>query len=292
MVEATLSRSQTADFVELTKPRIVTLVMVTAAAGFWLAGPTLQDTLLLFHALMGIVLVAAGTNALNQIVERDTDALMLRTKNRPMPAGRLTVTSASTFAWLTGASGVIYLALFVNLLTAFLAAATLISYVYLYTPLKRHTSLSTLVGAVPGALPIMGGWAAATGTLDPRAWVLFSILFLWQLPHFLALSWIYREDYSRAGIKMLSCDDPDGKMTFTQASLYAAALIPVSLAPTILGLAGAAYFVGALILSLGFLIVSIAATRDRTDEKAKRLFLASLIYLPALLILMTMNRSL
>ncbi len=290
MVAATLLRSQAENYVELVKPRIVALVMVTAAAGFWLAGPPLHHTIVLFHALLGTVLVAAGTNALNQIFERDTDALMRRTEHRPIPAGRLSVGSASTFAWFTGAIGVMYLAVFVNVLTATLAVATLISYVFLYTPLKRRTSLSTLVGAVPGALPIVGGWAAATGSIDPRAWVLFWILFLWQLPHFLALSWMYKEDYARAGIKMLSVDDSDGRRTFTSASLYAAALVPASMAPTVLGVAGGFYFVGAVVLSVGFLLIALRAARRSSDIHARNLFRASLVYLPALLVLMAADR--
>ena len=262
------------------------MVMLTAAAGFWLAGPAPEQAMILFHVLVGTVLVASGTNALNQVNERDRDALMRRTQARPVPAGRLSVTAARVFAWSTGLAGVAYLAALVNVLTGAIAAATLISYVFLYTPLKTRTTVATLIGAVPGALPIVGGWAAARGALSGEAWVLFWIMFLWQLPHFLALAWLYREDYARAGFKMLSVGDPDGRMTFWHATLYAAALLPVSLAPTIVGIAGMTYFVGALILSGAFLLASAAAVRHCTTSNAKRVFKLSLAYLPALLILM------
>ena len=273
-------------FLELTKPGIVVMVMLTAAAGFWLAGPDSSQAIVLFHVLMGTVLVASGTNALNQVAERDADALMKRTRGRPLPAKRLSVAAAGTFAWITGIAGIAYLGVFVNSLTAVIAAATLVSYVFVYTPLKKHTSVSTLIGAVPGALPIVGGWAAARGTLSGEAWILFWILFLWQLPHFLALAWMYRDDYARGGFKMLSVGDSDGRMTFGHATLYAAALLPVSLAPTIVGIAGTVYFVGALALSSVFLYASFSAVRECTMEKARRVFKLSLAYLPALLILM------
>ncbi len=273
-------------FLELTKPGIVVMVMLTAAAGFWLAGPDSSQAIVLFHVLMGTLLVASGTNALNQVAERDADALMKRTRGRPLPAKRLSVASAGAFAWITGIAGIAYLGVFVNSLTAVIAAATLVSYVFVYTPLKKHTSVSTLIGAVPGALPIVGGWAAARGTLSGEAWILFWILFLWQLPHFLALAWMYRDDYARGGFKMLSVGDSDGRLTFGHATLYAAALLPVSLAPTIVGIAGTVYFVGALALSSVFLYASFSAVRECTMEKARRVFKLSLAYLPALLILM------
>ncbi len=273
-------------FLELTKPGIVVMVMLTAAAGCWLAGPEPSQAFVLFHVLMGTVLVASGTNALNQVAEREDDALMKRTRGRPLPAKRMGVASANAFAWTMGIAGIAYFGAFVNLLTAVIAAATLVSYVFVYTPLKKHTSVSTLVGAVPGALPIVGGWAAARGTLSGEAWILFWILFLWQLPHFLALAWMYRDDYARAGFKMLSVGDPDGRLTFGHATLYAAALLPVSLAPTIVGIAGTFYFVGALAFSSIFLYASFLAVRECTMERARRVFKFSLAYLPAILILM------
>ena len=286
MVATPSGKNRPRDFVELTKPRIVVMVMLSAAAGFWLANPAAHQMMTLFHLLLGTVLVAAGTSALNQVHERDADALMRRTQQRPVPAGRMSVRSAQTFAWLMGVGGVVYMAVFVNLLTALLAGATLLSYVFVYTPLKKRTSISTLIGAVPGALPIVGGWTAARGALSGEAWVLFWILFLWQLPHFLALAWLYREDYARAGFKMLSLNDPDGRLTFWHASIYAAALLPVSLAPTIVGIAGTGYFVGAVLMSGAFLVASLAAVLRCTTHNARRVFKLSLAYLPALLILM------
>ncbi len=280
------------DLLELTKPRIVALVVLTVAAGFYLAAPTGTDTLVLFvHTLFGTALVAAGTNALNQVAESDVDARMRRTARRPIPAGRLDSSAAAAFAWTAGVAGMVYLTVFVNGITAFLAGMTLLSYVWAYTTLKRTTSLSTLVGAVPGALPIVGGWTAGGGTLGPEAWSLFWILFVWQLPHFLALAWIYREDYARAGLRMLSVSDSDGRSTFAQASLYAAALVPVSLVPTMLGIAGGVYFFGALVLSVWLTWMSVRALLDRTVDRARRLFSASVTYLPVLLLLMAVNRT-
>jgi protoheme IX farnesyltransferase len=289
--DAAVAPPRAADLIELTKPRIVLMVMLTVAAGFWMAALPGDTPLLLFHLLLGTALVAGGTNALNQVAERDIDALMRRTRGRPMPAGRLSVLAATAFAWMAGSGGVIYLAAFVSPLVAALAVATLVSYVFLYTPLKRWTAASTLIGAVPGALPILGGWAAATGSLSLQGWVLFWILFLWQLPHFLALGWLYREDYARADLKMLSVADPDGRETFRYACLYAAALLPVSLVPAMLGLAGRVYFIGAALLSVGFLLVSAAAARRPTPVNARRVFQVSLAYLPLLLVLMVLNRT-
>jgi heme o synthase len=265
------------------------------AAGYVMAPPLISVSmpvwlLRLFHALIGTALVAGGTNALNQVAERDVDALMARTAGRPLPSARLQVHEATMFAWLIGTFGVVYLAVFVNGLTAVLAGLTLASYVFVYTPLKRRTSLSTLIGAVPGALPIVGGWTAAGGPLDTRASILFAILFLWQLPHFLALSWIYRDDYARAGLQMLSVGDADGRTTFRQAALHAAALVPVSLAPAVVGMGGPWYFVGAALLSGGYLWASVAAARRPSRDGARRLFSASLIYLPSVLALMIADR--
>jgi protoheme IX farnesyltransferase len=279
------------DVVQLTKPRIVLMVVVTVAVGFWMAAPSTQAMSTLFHLLLGTALVAGGTNALNQVAERDIDVLMRRTRNRPVPSGRMSASEARTAAWLMGMVGVGYLALSVGMLVATLAALTLVSYVFLYTPLKRRSSASVLVGAVPGAMPIAGGWAAATGNLSLEAWVLFWILFLWQLPHFLALGWLYREDYARADLQVISVTDPDGRLTFGYASVYAAALVPVSLLPTLLGIAGQFYFVGALLLSLGFLVANAAAVVRSTALNARRAFRMSLAYLPTLLTLMAVNRG-
>lgn len=290
MVELALGRAAAADFVELSKPRIVTMVGITAGAGYLLAAPPASQWATLVHTLVGTALVAGGACALNQVAERDVDARMRRTASRPIPAGRLGAAEGAVFGALAGASGVAWLAASVNALTAALAAATLVLYVFCYTPLKRRSSLAILVGAVPGALPIVGGWTAAGGALDANAAVLFWILFLWQLPHFLALGWIYRVDYARAGLRIGSEEDDDGRRTFRQAALQTAALLAVSLTPTPLGLAGPAYFFGALLLSAGFLLAAIEATRVPSAARARRLFLASLVYLPALLTLMLLDR--
>ncbi|MFN2399947.1 MAG: heme o synthase [Gemmatimonadaceae bacterium] len=295
MVAIAVPRAAPADLLELTKPRIVLMVLITVAVGFYMADPQTALSpalriLLLAHTLIGTTLVAAGTNALNQILERDADALMRRTANRPLPAGRLTAVEASVFAWSSALLGIAYLAAFVNAATTILAAATLASYVFVYTPLKRRTTLATLIGAVPGALPIVGGWTAAGAAIDVRALSLFWILFLWQIPHFLALAWLYREDYARAGMKMLSVVDERGKMTFRQAALNACALVPISLVPAVLGMTGAPYFFGAMLLSSWFLWVSISAARHHSLQGARRLFLASLVYLPVLLTLMVADR--
>ncbi len=274
------------DLLELVKARIVLMVVVTVAAGYWMAGPPAPEALTLFHLLLGTAMVAAGTNALNQVAEWEVDRLMRRTRGRPIPAGRLKRSSARNFAWVVGVCGVVYLWASIGLLVSALAGLTLVSYVFVYTPLKRRTSLATLIGAVPGALPIAGGWAAATGSLSLGAWILFWILFLWQLPHFLALGWLYREDYARADLKLLGIHDPGGRRTFAYATLYAAALLPVSLLPAMLGMSGPAYFVGALLLSGVFLGVNAAAARSSTALNARRAFQMSLAYLPALLVMM------
>jgi len=297
VVTRVFDRVAPADLLALTKPRITLLVVLTVAAGFVLATPlsggawTMSSWRLLLHTLFGAAIVAAGTNALNQVLERDVDGLMLRTSRRPLPSGRLGVRDATVFAWGLGVVGVGYLALFVNVTTSLVAAATLLTYVLLYTPLKRRTPVSTLIGVIPGALPIVGGWTGAGGELVSRIWLLFALLCMWQLPHFLALSWMYRDDYARAGIRMLSVVQPDGHSTFRQAVLTAAALIPVSLAPSAFGLAGGTYFVGAAVLSVAFLALSVAAARDQSIKRARRLFLGSLVYLPGVLILMIVNRT-
>ena len=294
-----------ADYLALTKPRIVALVLLTVAAGFVVAlpaaarvgfegnagtAPLLVQLWILANVLCGTALVAAGTNALNQVAERDVDALMRRTQNRPLPAGRLDPNAARLFAWAIAVLGIAQLAVLVNVGTAVLAALTLVSYVFAYTPLKRRTSLATLVGAVPGALPIVGGWAGTGAPLDAGAWVLFGILFLWQMPHFLALSWMYRADYARGGFRMLSIEDETGAMTFRQAALNAGALIPISLAPTVLGIAGRTYFVAAVLLSGMLVVLSVAAARSPSPKTARRLFLSTLVYLPLLLGVLVANR--
>lgn len=285
-----MARDRAADFVELTKPGIVALVLVTVTTGFYVAGAGSIAGLQLFHVLMGAAAVAAGSNALNQVWERDVDARMKRTNARPLPAGRLAVPEALFFAWTVGLGGIVYLAVLVNGITALLAATTLVSYVFVYTPLKRKTSLATLVGAVPGALPIVGGWAAARGSLDMAAGALFALLFLWQLPHFLALAWIYRDDYAAAKLPVLSVSD-GGKATFILALLYSVALLPVSLSPTILGTTGSLYFYGAIALTLWLIWASATVVWNQSMAKARRLFLTTIWYLPAILVLMMIDKA-
>jgi len=265
-------------------------VLITAAAGFYLGAAGHVNLVLLASTLIGTALVAGGTNAWNQIRERDVDALMARTRRRPLPSGRLTPRAATWFATAITAAGVGYLAWQVNLLTALLAALTFASYVLLYTPLKRRTSLNTLVGAVPGALPIVGGWTAAGGSLGVAVAALFWILFLWQLPHFLALAWLYRDDYRAGGLRMLSFADEDGRDTGRMALLYALALVPISLVPTLVGVTGTWYFFGALVLGIGYVGAGTGLLFGATPGRAWRLFFVSIFYLPALLTLMVLDK--
>ena len=266
-------------------------MLLTAAAGFYLGARDRVDVLLLANTLLGTALVAAGTNAWNQIRERDVDARMARTRRRPLPAGRLTLPAAIAFASAITAGGVAYLAVTVNLVTSALAALTFASYVLLYTPLKRTTTLNTLVGAVPGALPIVGGWTAAGGSLGVAVAALFWILFLWQLPHFLALAWLYREDYRAGGLRMLSVDDETGADTGRMAMLYAVALLPISLMPTLLGVTGPVYFFGALALGVLYVAAGTGLLVGATPPRAWRLFFVSILYLPALLTLMVLDKA-
>lgn len=282
--------ARAADFLALTKPRLNLLVVATTLAGYYL-GAERFDPGLLTSTVVGTALVAGGAAAFNQISERDTDALMRRTRTRPLPGGRMRVVTAVWFALALSLGGLALLAVGANRLAAGVAAATLLSYALVYTPLKSKTSLSTLVGGVPGGLPAMIGWAAATNTLSAEAWVLFAIVFLWQMPHFLAIAWLCREDYARAGLPMLPVVEPDGRSTGRQVVLYASVLVPVSLAPTLVGLAGRVYFGGALILGLIFLGFAVQFARQRTNDTARRLFLGSISYLPLLWGLMLGNHQ-
>jgi protoheme IX farnesyltransferase len=270
------------DFVTLAKPRLNVLVLITTLAGLYLAAPDGVPGALLLHTLLGTTLVAAGAAALNQAWEHDTDRLMTRTSGRPLPGGRLRLSDGVVFGVGLSVAGLLELSLGANLLAAAVAAATLVSYVLVYTPLKTRTSLATIVGAVPGALPPMIGWAAATGDLSLPAWILFGIVFFWQMPHFLAIAWLYRNDYERAGIPLLPVLEPDGRRTGQQALIYAAALWPVSLLPALVGLAGAPYSIVATVLGLAFIGLSGAFARHRSTANARRLFLYSIIYLPIL----------
>jgi len=283
----TLARHRLAGFLALTKPRITLLVVLTTLVGFLVAVPRPVPTLLLLHALVGTALAAGAAGALNQWAERRLDAEMRRTARRPLPSGRLTPLEAAAFGLGLTVAGTAYLALTTNALASAIAALTVASYLLLYTPLKRVTSLATVVGAVPGALPPLIGWAAARGRLGPEAWVLFGILFLWQMPHFLALAHLYRADYARAGFRMLTVEDATGRGAGRQAALYALALVPVSLLPTPLGLAGPVYFVGALALGIAFLLGAAGmAVAPSGVAAARRLFHASLLYLPVLCVLL------
>jgi protoheme IX farnesyltransferase len=276
--------------VELSKPRITQLVVLTAAAGYYLGsrGPFRLGPFV--ATLAGTALVAAGTNALNMIREKDIDARMRRTRSRPLPAGRVSPRAALIFAVASVSLGLAVLVWRVNLLTAGLAALTLASYVWAYTSLKRRSTLNTLVGAVPGALPVLGGWTGAGGALDPAAFALFWTLFLWQLPHFLALAWMYREDYRSAQLKMLSVEDVDGRRTAQMALLYAVALLPVSLLPSLLGVTRVAYFAGALLLGVVYAGASLLMVRD-PNRRAWWVFLVSIVYLPALLTLAVLDKA-
>lgn len=270
------------DLVTLAKPRLNLLVLMTATAGLYLAAPGGVAAQVLVHTLVGTALVAGGAAALNQVWERDTDALMNRTRNRPMASGRLLVSEGLAFGLGMSLAGLAELAIGVNLLSAAVAALTLVSYVLMYTPLKRHSSLATLVGAVPGALPPVIGWAAATNDVTLPALVLFGIMFFWQMPHFLAIAWLYREDYAAAGIPLLPVLEPDGRRTGRQALLYGAALWPVSLMPALVGLAGGFYVIVATAFGLTLIVLCARFARSRSTQAARQLFLFSITYLPLL----------
>jgi protoheme IX farnesyltransferase len=284
------ARTRVADYVELAKPRVALLVLFTVAAGSWLAARGTPDLIILLHTLCGTALVVAGASALNQLLERHSDALMSRTENRPLPAGRLQSLEVFWFGVLLGVAGVAYLLLTLRQpVAAMVAALAYVSYVFLYTPLKRITTLNTLVGAVPGALPPVIGWAAMTGSVSREVAALFLILFLWQVPHFLAIAWIYRQEYARAGLRMLPVLDGQGAVTSRQMVGYCLTLIPVSLLPALWGLAGPLYVVSAVLLGLGFLFATIGFWRSRSVPRARRVLRASLIYLPALLALLIVD---
>jgi protoheme IX farnesyltransferase len=290
--ETGTTRNRPADLFELTKPRITLMVLVSSAAGFVIASGGRPDAVRLLLTLVGIGLVAGGTSALNQLLERDVDARMERTRNRPLPTGRVTPPAAATFSASISLAGIALLGFAVNPLTALLAAIALLSYVLVYTPLKQVSSLSTLVGAIPGALPIMGGWTAARAELGPGAWALFGIMFFWQLPHFLALAWLFKEDYRRGGLRMLGVSDPSGEQTRTQAVLFALALIPASLLPALLGLSGAVYGLLAIALGLAYLFAALRFWSRADSPSARRLFRTSLVYLPILLLVLSFDPGL
>jgi protoheme IX farnesyltransferase len=277
---------------ELAKVRIVGLVAVVTAVGFGLgaarAGLVL-DAAMLMHTLLGTAVVGAAANALNQYLERDFDVLMDRTRGRPLPSGRLAPLEALGFGSALAALGTAYLALQVNVLCSALAGITLLTYVLVYTPMKRRTPMCVYIGAVPGALPPLIGWSAATGSMDDRAWILFAVLFLWQLPHFAAIAWQYREDYARAGFPMLSVLDRDGWRTNLHVVTHTVALVVVSLLPVPAGLSGPTYAFGAALLGLAFLACGIVFLRNKTAARARFHVLSSVTYLPLLLGLMMID---
>ena len=279
-----------ADFVMLTKPRLNLLVLLTTLAGLYLASPTGVELTLLLNTLVGTALVAGGAAALNQVWERRTDALMRRTRARPLPGGRMGVAEGTWFGALLSVVGLGQLAIGVNLTAAAVALATLVSYVLVYTPLKPLTSLATLVGAIPGALPPVIGWSAATGRISLPALVLFGISFFWQMPHFLAIAWLFRDDYANAGIPLLPVLEPDGRRTGLQALIYTAALWPVSLLPAVVGLAGIPYAIVATVLGMLFVWLALLFARDRSMPNARALFLFSITYLPVLLAALVADR--
>jgi heme o synthase len=276
-------------YLSLTKPRLVLLVLVTVAVGFLLGARASAHPALLTATVLGTALVAGGAGALNQLLERGRDAQMRRTSSRALPSGRLAPAQVAVFGASLAALGTAILLAWSNALAAAIALATLLLYILVYTPLKAKTTLNTAIGAIPGALPPVIGWAAATGRLGVEAWSLFLIVFLWQFPHFLAIAWIHRDDYQRAGFRMLTCSDPRGTLTACHAVSYALALVPVGLLPAAVGLAGPIYFGGALVLGLLYLAAAVRFRLEVGDGSARRLLRASFLYLPAILFLLLLN---
>jgi protoheme IX farnesyltransferase len=281
-------------YFELTKPRITWLILMSTGVGYffghkhsWTGWP---DLWLLLNTFFGTALIASGTAALNQWYERESDQLMRRTAGRPIPSGKLSAGSALRFGIALAAAGFTELYALVNPLTGLLGALTLSAYLFVYTPMKQRSHLSTVIGALPGAMPPLMGYAASSGTLTGEAWILFAILFIWQFPHFLAIAWMYREDYARAGIRMLPVVEPDGISTARQIVLYASTLIPISLFPVLLGMSGRVYLVGSLLLGIWFLYTGVRVAFDRTNKRARSVLLASVIYLPMIYGLMVFDR--
>ncbi len=289
-VHSVSARARVGAYVELTKPRITFLIVLTSAAGFVLASRGAVNYVQFVHALIGIALLSSGIATLNQFIERDLDGLMRRTADRPLPSGRLFPFEALWFGISLTLMAELYLAVFVNPLTALLGLTVITGYLFVYTPLKTRTTLSTALGAFPGAMPPLMGWTAARGEIDVAAWVLFAILFLWQFPHFLAIAWMYREDYGRAGIRMLPVVEPDGRVTGQQIIVYSLMLVPVSLLPAVLGISGKIYLFAAAVFSLLFLASSVRAALSKSNQHARQLLLASVLYLPLLFGVMVLNR--
>lgn len=275
----------------LTKARLASLVVLSTMAGYVVASRGPVDGLGLFWTTLGTALAALGANAFNQVLERSSDALMERTKHRPLPSGQMDPVRALTYAAFCVTAGIFVLATQVNALTAGLALIVEVLYLFVYTPLKRRTPANTLVGAVVGAIPPMMGWTAVRGSIDPGGWILFLILFVWQMPHFLSLAWLYREDYARGGYRMLPSVDPTGRMTGAAVVLYSFALLPLAIAVLMAGLAGWVFLVGAFVLALPLLVLAIRLSQQRTHANARRLFFGTLIYLPLLFGLLVIDRG-
>ncbi len=282
-------REKLAAYLELTKPRIAFMLVLTSAAGFYLGADKGFDVVIFVNSMIGILLLAFGVATLNQVWERKSDALMERTASRPLPTQKVSFVEALVFGISLCVVAEIYLAILVNELTAFLGIIVFVGYVLLYTPLKKYTSASTAIGALPGAMPPLMGWTASANEITLGAWILFSIIFLWQFPHFLAIAWMYKEQYAKAGIKMLPVLEPEGKITARQIVIFTILLLPVSIAPFFIGLAGWVYLVGASLLGTWFLMASIKTARAKSVEQARKLLLVSVIYLPLLFALMVFN---
>ncbi len=289
-VSAVAEKSWAAVWADLVKARLTLMVLVTTAVGFYIGSQGPLDYLRMFNALLGTALIASGAAALNQLFERDYDARMRRTQDRPLPSGRLQPATVTLFGGACSVAGLLFLALTVNPLTSVLGAVSVISYLFIYTPLKRVTWLNTAVGTVPGGLPVLMGWTAARGVLSGEGWALFAILAFWQLPHFMAIAWLYRDDYARAGFQMLPVVDGDGHRTGRQAVSHTLGLLPMSLCPFLFNLAGPAYLAGALVLGLTYLACAIRFSRQLTVPRARQLFLASIVYLPLLLTVMVLDK--
>lgn len=283
-------RERIVAFLELTKPRIAFLLVLTSAAGFYLGSTGPFDWILFANSVIAITLLAFGVATLNQFWERDLDQLMERTATRPLPTRKVTSGEALFFGVAQCVIAEVYLLLAVNVLTAILGLVVVIGYVFVYTPLKTRTSASTAIGALPGALPPLMGWTAAANDIAITAWALFAMQFLWQFPHFLAIAWMYRDEYAKAGILMLPVVEPSGRITARQIVMFSIMLLPVSLAPFFFGISGVIFLVGASLLGVWMLWASIRTARQRTNESARKLLLVSVIYLPLLFILMVADK--
>jgi protoheme IX farnesyltransferase len=283
-------RERALAYLELTKPRIAILLVLSSAAGFYMASSTGFEPLLFIHSMVSITLLAFGVSTLNQYIERNIDPMMERTAERPLPTGRVTPNEALVFGIVQCVVAELYLLLMVNALTALLGLVVIVGYVLLYTPMKTRTSLSTVVGAIPGAMPPLMGWTAASNNITVVAWALFASQFLWQFPHFLSIAWLYRKQYANAGIMMLPVVEPSGKLTGRQIVLFSIMLLPISLAPYFFQVAGLMFLVGASLLGIWFLWASIQAARTRSDEMARKLLLVSVIYLPLFFLLMVVDK--